>query len=65
MIKAEHIGQAIDQVLADNRQSIVRLTADDTEDLSWEGFVLAPGRSERSLESGQASECRMQHTRTA
>ena len=40
MIKAEHVGPAIDQVLADNRQSLARLTADDTKDLSWEDFVL-------------------------
>lgn len=40
MIKAEHVGPAIDQVLADNRQSLARLTAENTTDLGWEGFVL-------------------------
>lgn len=41
LIKAEHVGPAIDQVLADNRQLLARLTADNNKDLSWEGFVLS------------------------
>lgn len=40
IISAEHVGPAVDQVLADNRQALARLTEENPSDLGWEDFVL-------------------------